>query len=156
MMYKVLDVCDYILKYCNGKDYLISNLKLQKVLYFIQAQFLEEKSGYPCFIENIEAWDFGPVVPEAYYKYKVYAGGSIYAKPSENDVIEDEDKPLINNMIDRLAEWSAAELTELTQKQTPWRQAYVPETNQVISNKAIHEFFRTDKHTVGGHINEQR
>ena len=38
-MNNVLDVCRYIINYSNKKDYGISNLKLQKILYFIQAFF---------------------------------------------------------------------------------------------------------------------
>ena len=36
-MYNVLDVCRHVINYSNEKDYGISNLKLQKILYFIQA-----------------------------------------------------------------------------------------------------------------------
>lgn len=35
MNYNVLDVCHYVIQYSNEHDYGISNLKLQKVLYFI-------------------------------------------------------------------------------------------------------------------------
>ena len=65
MNYNVLDISRYIINYSNVKDYGISNLKLQKILYFVQAYFLIE-TGSPCFKEKIEAWDFGPVVPKAY------------------------------------------------------------------------------------------
>ena len=39
-MYNVLDVCRFIINHCDEKDYSLSNLKLQKILYFIQAYFL--------------------------------------------------------------------------------------------------------------------
>ena len=51
-MNNVLDVCRYIINYSNKKDYVISNLKLQKILYFTQAFFLMNKeNGEPCFTE---------------------------------------------------------------------------------------------------------
>lgn len=43
MTYNALDVSQYVIKYSNEQDYGISNLKLQKILYFIQAYFLIEK-----------------------------------------------------------------------------------------------------------------
>ena len=43
MSYRVLDVCRHVINYSNKHDYGISNLKLQKVLYFIQAYFLITK-----------------------------------------------------------------------------------------------------------------
>jgi len=54
----------------------VSNLKLQKILYFIQAEFLVVK-GIPCFEEEIIAWGFGPVVLEVYHEYKVYGAAGI-------------------------------------------------------------------------------
>lgn len=51
--YDVLDVSRYVIKYSNERDYGISNLKLQKVLYFIQAYFLTNtENGTPCFRYN--------------------------------------------------------------------------------------------------------
>ena len=35
MAYKVLDVARYIINYSNKMEYGISNLKLQKLLYFV-------------------------------------------------------------------------------------------------------------------------
>ena len=40
MSYDVLEVCRHVINYSNEKEYGISNLKLQKVLYFIQSYFL--------------------------------------------------------------------------------------------------------------------
>lgn len=38
--YPVRDVSHYIIVYSNERDYGVSNLKLQKLLYFVQAFFL--------------------------------------------------------------------------------------------------------------------
>lgn len=43
MSYNVLEICRHVINYDNEHDYGISNLKLQKVLYFIQACFLINK-----------------------------------------------------------------------------------------------------------------
>ena len=39
-MYNALTVAKYVIKRCNDSKRTISNLKLQKILYFIQAEFL--------------------------------------------------------------------------------------------------------------------
>ena len=39
-MYDVQDVAEYVITYSEVKDYGISNLKLQKILYLIQAYSL--------------------------------------------------------------------------------------------------------------------
>ena len=156
-MYNVLDVCRYVINYSNDKDYIISNLKLQKILYFIQAYFLINKNN-ACFKEIIEAWDFGPVVPEAYHEYKQYGSGDIptiksYIMFDEKDIwnakriefkdtiIADEDKGLIERVVDKFADYSATDLVSLTHRQSPWIDAYVPYQNNEITIKAIREYF---------------
>lgn len=62
MAYKALDIARYVIDYSNYKKYRITNLRLQKILYFIQAAFLVFGQK-PCFDDVIEAWGLGPVVP---------------------------------------------------------------------------------------------
>ena len=50
---------------------LISNLKLQKLLYYAQGIHLA-LNGQPLYPERIEAWQHGPVVPEIYHAFKEY------------------------------------------------------------------------------------
>lgn len=157
MSYKVLDVCRHVINYSNERDYGISNLKLQKVLYFIQAYFLTKKRT-PCFDEKIEAWDFGPVVPKAYREYKQYGSGDIptiksYIMFDENDIwnskrikfedtaIADEDKALIDKVTDKFADYSATDFVSLTHRQSPWIDAYAPYPNNEITVNAIREYF---------------
>ena len=156
-MYSVLDVCRYVINYSNDNDYGISNLKLQKVLYFIQAYFLISKSEQ-CFKERIEAWDFGPVVPEAYREYKQFGSSNIpwisnyvemdfddfwnsRVKKFRKEVISEGDKICIEAVVDMLADYSATDLVEITHSQTPWIDAYVPNRNNEITLQAIKEYF---------------
>ena len=57
----------YIVSKCVADGYPISNLQLQKILYYIQKDFLQRDEV--AFSDNIEAWQFGPVVPNVYYHY---------------------------------------------------------------------------------------
>ena len=50
---------------------LISNLKLQKLVYYAQGFHLALYDE-PLFLEAIEAWTHGPVVPDLYRHYKKY------------------------------------------------------------------------------------
>ena len=60
-MVDIIDLCEYIIYYSNIKDYGMSCLKLQKILYFLQAEWLITKDT-KLFIDKIIAWDIGPVV----------------------------------------------------------------------------------------------
>ena len=70
-MANVFDVANLFIQIANqSEDDSITNLKLNKLLYYAQGTFLA-RTGKPLFSNQIEAWTFGPVVPEIYQKYKV-------------------------------------------------------------------------------------
>ena len=139
-MYSALLISRYIIKRCNEINKSISNLKLQKLLYFVQAEFLVSKDK-PCFYEKIEAWDFGPVVPEVYRKYRIYGSASIpYIKGIENGKILSDDQALINEIVDICSKYSAAMLVEVTHAQEPWKKAYKRYQNNTIYNDSIKSF----------------
>lgn len=145
-MYNVLDICRYIVRYCGEHNYPLSNLKLQKILYFIQAFFLSyTPERQPCFREQIQAWDFGPVVPEAYHEYKRYGAGEI---PSfsrcflQNNIhIKEKDINRINSILDELASFTATQLVDITHDQDPWENNYVSRRNNVISIEDMRNYF---------------
>lgn len=66
-MYAALEISKYIIDKCTKEKCPISNLQLQKILYYIQKDFLQHE--LIAFSEEIEAWQFGPVVPIVYRQY---------------------------------------------------------------------------------------
>ena len=140
-MYSVLDVARYVIARSNRAG-AISNLKLQKVLYFIQAEFLVVQN-MPCFAEQIEAWDFGPVVPVVYRAYRIYGSANIPAETSSGlRSIRREDMDRINGIVDECCEYSASQLVEITHNQSPWRDAYHSRgVNNEITPDSIKAFF---------------
>lgn len=161
MVYDVLSICRYVINYSDKKGYGISNLKLQKLLYLIQAYFLKTK-GEPCFDSTIEAWNFGPVVPRAYHEYKQFGCGNIppiksYIQintknvwdskriPYDDSGIEKKDKKQINKVVDLFSGYSATDLVALTHQQSPWINSYEPYMNNVITIEAIKEYFCNEK-----------
>ena len=140
-MYSASLVAKYIIRRCDELDRTISNLKLQKILYFVQAEFLVD-TGKPCFGETIEAWAFGPVVPEVYREYKVYGSANIPVNNSEIvRSISQADKNRIFGIVDECSQYSASTLVEITHHQTPWIEAYKPGYNNPISNESILKYF---------------
>ena len=91
MAYSVQDIAKWILTrnrlevQTEDGDY-ISNLKLQKLLYYSQGCFLALRDE-PLFDSPIEAWTYGPVVPEVYHLYKSYGSSAI----DSSDIIFDTD-----------------------------------------------------------------
>ena len=139
-MYDVITVCHYIAYYCHLKGYELTNLRLQKILYFLQLLFLD-KIGKPCFNNRMEAWDLGPVVPDAYHHYKKYGAQFI---PGERTAdiyeIDEDDKKLIAFVVRALSKYSTFQLVDITHEQKPWKDNYVPYDSHEISVDDIKEF----------------
>lgn len=74
-MYTACEIAEYVVSKCYGDGQPVSNLQLQKIMYFIQKSYLKS-TGSPAFHDVIEAWQFGPVVPTVYYHYCGY--GAMY------------------------------------------------------------------------------
>jgi uncharacterized phage-associated protein len=75
---------------------LISNLKLQKLLYYAQGFHLALYDE-PLFPEAIEAWTHGPVVPDLYRHYKKYGAGAIPCPEDiEFSIYDEETKSLLD------------------------------------------------------------
>ncbi|MBO7344554.1 MAG: DUF4065 domain-containing protein [Clostridia bacterium] len=160
-MYNVLEVSRYIINYGHTKSYNISNLKLQKLLYFVQALFLiSNDNNEPCFEEDIEAWDFGPVVPEVYHEYKMFGSLNIpkinqykelecdsngclsyVTKDFIDNVISRDDKDIIDLVVDNFAKYPAMKLVEITHRQSPWIKAYQEGKRTIISKDSIRRYF---------------
>lgn len=144
MTYDALTISRYIIKYSGEKSFRISNLKLQKLLYFVQSHFLVQKK-IRCFDDVIEAWDLGPVVPVAYREYKQFGAGNIpsifVSYDIVNDTIDDNDCKLIEEVVDVFSTFTATELVELTHKQDPWIDSYERGKNKVISLESLERYF---------------
>ncbi len=144
MSYPVLDVCEYIIEYSNYKGFIVSNLKLQKLLYFIQAEFMVAKNQ-PCFGEKIVAASWGAMVPAAYKRYKVFGGAHI---PCVNAFFEchtfgisQSDRDLIDGIVNACEHYTASQLVEINHCQSPWKDAYNQRMLNEITPKALKDFF---------------
>ena len=84
-MYTAMEIAVHVINYVKGQNGHISNLKLQKILYYIQAAFLCER-GEVCFDEKILCWRHGPVVQSVYNKFSIYGGEEIPEHGKENRV----------------------------------------------------------------------
>jgi len=145
MAYNVIDIAKKIIKMAdddiaNGGDN-ITNLKLQKLLYYQQGYHLAQFDK-PLFDENVEAWMYGPVVPVAYDYFQQYGAQSL---PVEKDVIilPDEEESLFYQVYDAYREFSAIGLMNMTHREKPWTEAVPHNRGTVISLDAMKSYFKT-------------
>lgn len=92
MYYTALDISKYVVTKCTAESCAITNLQLQKILYYIQKEYLAK--GSAAFGDPIEAWKFGPVVREVYYYFCGYGAMPIVAdydfmpEPADRSIID--------------------------------------------------------------------
>ena len=140
MTYNVFEVTRYIIYHEKQSGRYVNNLRLQKLLYFVQAKYLVEKEK-PLFEERMEAWNFGPVVPKIYRKYQYY--GLIYI-PCEDEFdnfsIRPDDREIIDSMLDSCSAYATSTLVDIIHGQEPWIQAH-QSNNRTITPLAIYSYF---------------
>ncbi|MBP1614523.1 MAG: putative phage-associated protein [Bacteroidetes bacterium] len=139
MAYSVLDVANKILAYGAERDggELISNLKLQKLLYYMQGFYLAYFHE-SLFDEEIEAWQYGPVVPVVYEHYK--DNGSAGISPSGQSLIFNlpKEETLFNEVFRVYGDYSAIGLMNLTHSEMPWKSTKI---GDVIEKQKLNSFF---------------
>lgn len=114
MAYKAVDIADYVVSYCID-TFPISNLQLNKILYFIQRDFLQ-KNPEGLFSEDFEAWKFGPVVPDVYYRYCGFGGAFILGRPQNIIKLNEDEEKRILEIVDSKNKLMPWELVRDTHK----------------------------------------
>jgi uncharacterized phage-associated protein len=119
---------------------LISNLKLQKLVYYAQGFHLALYNE-PLFQEDIVAWKHGPVVPELYHIYKDYGADAI---PLPNDfdgtIYTTQIAEHLDEVYQVYGQFSAWKLRNMTHNEPTWNNTL---TGNVISHSSMKEFFKT-------------
>ena len=139
MAYKALDIANKIISKTDLEHGdTISNLKLQKMMYYQQGFHLAY-FGTPLFDEDIVAWHYGPVVPSVYQEYKSFESNSI-STSKEGISLSDDEEELFNNVYEEYNQFSAVALMKMTHEESPWK---TTEINSVISRDKMAAFFKT-------------
>lgn len=143
--YNALDIAEYIILYEDKQGHLMNNLKLQKILYFLQAEFIVAYN-MTLFDEAIIAWDFGPVVKSVYFNYNIFGSASIFLNKSKcrRAYIEAEHKETINAILEQVRPYSSTQLVQICHNQAPWKNGYV-RWNQVISPYELRDYFKEEE-----------
>ena len=170
--YTAMDVANYIIWYVNqnfDESVNLSPLKLHKILYYVQATFLARNNGSPLFGENIEKWQYGPVVRNVYFEFKSHGTDHINYPHSvlsmvENNkglpefhLIEFNEKilekdvkasSLIKDVVDKLVSKSPFDLVEMTHREPMWEsdkgKILSGERGLIYDNSEITEYFQSN------------
>lgn len=145
MVYKAMDVARMVIALTDEEHGdLITNLKLQKLLFYLQGFWLAEY-GEPLFAERVEAWAYGPVVPEIYHAFKRYGRDpfNIEKEGKPIDFATDERRDFFLNVYDTFSSYSASALMRMTHEEAPWKAAWSCGKGTEITQAAMQRHFKT-------------
>ena len=146
-MANINDVANYVVRAFQEAGDPVTNLKLQKLLYYIQGWHLALNDGRPAFDAEFQAWVHGPVCAEVYRAFKIYRW---------HPIVDEVPAPAIpaalaEHIDEVLAEYGGETgwaLEQRTHTEAPWLDARgnLPpdaECRTVISRDSMREFFET-------------
>ncbi|EDN70714.1 conserved hypothetical protein [Beggiatoa sp. PS] len=131
----------FIMKGIDDEESGISNLKLQKLLYYAKGfhQAIFEEALFP---ENLWAWTYGPVVPEMYQAYKQYGKDPItQVEYDPTHRFDEEQLELLNEVWSTFGQFSAWKLRDMTHNEKPWLDH--EEDASMINDEELQDYFKT-------------
>ncbi len=125
---------------------LISNLKMQKLVYYAQGIHLAmfDKELYS---EEIKAWEHGPVIPSLYHEFKSCGRGAIEPnfESFSIDIFTKEQKEMLEDVYNTFGQFSAWMLRNMTHEERPWVESTKNGTlrGSTVDKSLLKEYFKT-------------
>ena len=120
-----LNVARYFIirAYEEGREAEMTNMKVQKLLYYAQSLHLALYNE-PLFAEEIQAWRYGPVCPPAYKFYSEFEAKQLPIPDKESLLqLPREKKELLEEIWEYFGGYHAYKLSDMTHLEFPWKKA---------------------------------
>lgn len=115
-------VAESIVAFCERHGDVVTNLRLQKLLYYTQAWHLA-LYGESLFPEKFEAWSSGPVQPDTYARFKHFGSQPITILHEREWKLPQKVDKHIADVMQSYGRLSPYELELLVCQETPWHEA---------------------------------
>lgn len=132
VMYDVRDIANFTLDYADERRLSLTNLALQKLLYFMHGWFFAIYEE-PLVKNKFEAWKYGPVQRVIYEQFKGFRDGAIrgvratYVNPENGEPtyrpysIDPQHAELIREVLAKYERYTAGQLVEESHAEDgPW------------------------------------
>ena len=114
-------IADYFIRTANEVGSPITNLKLQKLVYYAQAWSLALRDR-TLFEDDFEAWVHGPVTRQLWDEYKTLRWQPI-VKDVPNITFDQDVENFLKEVVQVYFACDAYELERMTHEEAPWREA---------------------------------
>ena len=136
-IYSAIDISNYIIDKCNKENIFINNLKLNKLLYFVQKEHLK-KYNRILFIEELLPYRYGASVENVYRVFKYYGRDNINEPIDKLIDINEESKEIIDSTILKYKDCKPMEMVILSRKEESYKRA-IKEKSDIIKIEWIKE-----------------
>lgn len=124
----------------NGSYFHLSNLKLQKLLYYCQGAHYKWDHEPLFQDERFETWEYGPSIRRIYDTFRQFGQNDIYAKPITL-TMTDAERDTVDAVWSQLKHLSPFLLVEQSRREEPWRTA--KEKGELfLDNNVIQRYFQ--------------
>lgn len=125
-IYDAITIADELLQIAKRHGQALSPMKLMKLTYIAHGWALAIL-GRDLFQNRIEAWKYGPVIPDLYRATKRFGSSDIpLAQVGEQSAVDPQTKAFLEDVYRKYGGFTAIQLSTLThQSGTPWDQVYV-------------------------------
>jgi uncharacterized phage-associated protein len=140
---RAVAVAKYMLDQATGTGLTLTPMQLLKLVYIAHGWMLG-KYGRPLFPEQVQAWQYGPVVPSVYQAVKQFGSNPIAGMPFfENNTFDAQEMEIMNFVVQNYGQANGIMLSAAThQRGTPWDQTWSASNNSApISNDLIRNFY---------------
>lgn len=148
MPYNAITVANEFLRAAWASSRDLTNMQLQKLVYIAHGYSLA-LTGDPLIKQAVEAWRYGPVVPDLYNALRRYGAGTVTDQINilPREEVSTTYRALIDVVDDAYSKFSGPQLSTLTHRAgTPWREIFDPNaafTNETIPNRLIKQHYLT-------------
>jgi uncharacterized phage-associated protein len=104
-------------RYASAYGELMDEMKMHKLMYFAQRESLMEY-GHTLFSAKFYGWKFGPVLYDVRKEYR-----EEYPFSDCTDDLSDEERELVDNVLDRYGSMKSWKLSALSHGELSWMQA---------------------------------
>lgn len=142
---KAVAVAKYILDRAHSMGLTLTPMQLLKLVYIAHGWMLG-RHGRPLFNEQVQAWQYGPVVPSVYQAVKQFGSSpitNINCMPA--DGFDADEQGMMDFVVKNYGAANGIMLSTAThQPGTPWHQTWsVAHNSAPISNDLIQSFYAT-------------
>jgi uncharacterized phage-associated protein len=137
-MYTACEIAEYIVALADRRGDKIDQLKLQKLLYYVQGAYLGTGNA-PLFDDDFLAWKLGPAIFSVWTEYTEHNSDPI--KPSGGKLsLNTVDEQKIDAIYEQYRAFTSYALVEKTHKEPPWKNAF----SDVITKESIRNYFANE------------